>query len=74
MKAAAAERVAASPQAFKDDSKVKDYQHRKTAALDKVNDMILKRRAGVSSTGSSSIFWRPINMFCLCHLLTPTHM
>jgi hypothetical protein len=50
-KAAAGERVAASWKAFKDDSKAKDYQRRKAAMIDKVNGMILRRRAGVCITG-----------------------
>jgi hypothetical protein len=50
-KAAAAERVAASRQSFKDTSKAKEYQHRKDATMDKVNGLILARRAGVGSTG-----------------------
>ncbi len=50
-KAAAVERIAASWQAFKDNSKAKDYQHRKAATIGKVNGMILARRAGVGSTG-----------------------
>jgi hypothetical protein len=50
-KAAAAERVAASRQSFKDTSKAKEYQHRKDAIADKVNGLVLARRAGVVSTG-----------------------
>jgi hypothetical protein len=50
-KAAAAERIAASQQSFKDTSKAKEYQYRKNATWDKVNGLILARRAGVCSTG-----------------------
>jgi hypothetical protein len=50
-KAAAVERVAASRQSFKDTSKAKEYQHRKDATRDKVNGLILARRAEVGSTG-----------------------
>jgi hypothetical protein len=50
-KAAATEHVAASRQSFKDTSKAKEYQHRKDATSDKMNGLILARRAGVGSTG-----------------------
>jgi hypothetical protein len=50
-KAAVVERIAASQQSFKDTSKAKKYQHRKDAIADKVNGLILARRAGVGSTG-----------------------
>jgi hypothetical protein len=48
-KDAAAERIAASQQSFKDTSKAKEYQHRKDATRDKVNGLILARRASYHS-------------------------
>jgi hypothetical protein len=62
-KAAAAERVAASRQSFKDTSKAKEYQHRKDATMDKVNGLILARRAGVGST--IKILSRTVMEICL---------